>query len=190
MTRIRSAPAGQRRLLADLDNILTPRPRPHLPVVIWRWRYELALLAAVAGTAAALVRVLGTEWGIVAASALAGVFAPPWPEPLAGWAWCVITPHRLRAGFSEARLRTTRGKLPAIMRVARAPFGERVLVWCPAGISAEDLRSAGAVLRAACWAADVRITRDERRAQLVTIDVIRRATGDEAQPPGTFPEAA
>ena len=42
------------------------------------------------------------------------------------------------------------------------------------GTSAEDLQSARALLRAACWAADVRIIPDQRHAQMVTIDVIRK----------------
>jgi hypothetical protein len=44
----------------------------------------------------------------------------------------------------------------------------------PAGTSAEDLQSARALLRAACWAADVRIIPGQPHSHLVTIDVIRR----------------
>lgn len=174
MTRLYSSRAGQRRLAADLENILTPRSRAHLPVVAWRWRYEIVLVVATAGAVTALVHSLGVEWGIIASSALVAVFGPPWPEPLAGWAWCVITPHRLRVGFRQARVCTTRGKLPAIMRTQRAEFGERVQVWCPAGTSAEDLQAARDILRAACWAAEVKITRDEAHSHRVAIEVIRR----------------
>jgi hypothetical protein len=171
---VTSSRAGQRRLAADLQRLLTPRSRPSLPVVAWRWRYETVLVVATAGAVTALVHSLGVEWGVIASSALAGVFGPPWPEPLAGWAWCVITPHRLRAGFRQARVCTTRGKLPAIVRTRRTEIGERVQVWCPAGTTAEDLQDARDILRAACWAADVKITRDEALSHRVTIDVIRR----------------
>lgn len=120
------------------------------------------------------MHILGVVLGVIVSSALAGMFAPPWPEPLAGWAWCVITPHRLRVGLKQARIYNTRGSLPAIIRTARAPYGERVHVWCPAGATVEGIRSAGPVLRGACWAADVTVTRDELRSHLVTIDVIRK----------------
>ena len=40
--------------------------------------------------------------------------------------------------------------------------------------AAEDIYAARDDLRAACWAADVRVTRDEQRSHLVTVDVIRR----------------
>jgi hypothetical protein len=179
VTRTYSSRAGQRRLVADLENILTPRPRACLPIVAWRWRYEIVLVVATAGAVTALVHSLGVEWGIIASSVLVGVLGPPWPEPLAGWAWCVITPHRLRAGFRQARIFTTRGRLPAIMRTTRTEFGERVQVWCPAGTSAEDLQAARNVLRAACWAADVKVTRDEARSHRVTIDVTRHQPGED-----------
>ena len=61
-----------------------------------------------------------------------------------------------------------------IIQVTSEPFGERVRLWCPAGTSAEDIHAARDVLRAACWAADVRVARDEQRSHLVTVDVIRR----------------
>jgi hypothetical protein len=76
------------------------------------------------------------------------------------------------------------------MRTTSEPFGERVRLWCPAGTSAEDLRSARPILRAACWAADVRITQDDSRAHIVTVDVIRHRLaqpvlpGGDGAPPG------
>jgi hypothetical protein len=179
MTRTYSGRAGQRRLVADLERVLTPRARrPSLPTAAWRWRYEIGLAAATAGAMTALLHVLGMEWGIIATSILFGVFGPPWPEPLAGWAWCVITQHRLRVGFRQARICTTRGKLPAILRTRRTESGERVLVRCPAGTSAEDIESARTALRVACWSADVTVTRDEQRSHRVWIDVIRRRPGE------------
>ena len=73
------------------------------------------------------------------------------------------------------------GTRPVIVRITREPFAERVRFWCPAGISAEDFLSAGAVLHAACWAADVRIMRDEHHSRVVTVDVIRRRHDAGAQ---------
>ena len=174
MTGTRSRQWSEDRLRADLATILTPEPRKHLTLLFWRWRYELALMAVIIAALTALVSALGAEWGMITASAMAGVCSPPWPRPFAARVWCVITAHRLRCGFVQARLQTRRGRLPVILSTTPTPFGERVRVWCPAGITAEALKSARSTLRAACWAADVRVTRDNEQSQRVTVDVIRR----------------
>src|SRR5215469_9777984 len=170
MTGVRSRRSSEARLRADLATILAPEPRSSLPVLIWRWRYELALMAAITGAITALVLVLGAEWGLIAASALAGLCSPPWPQPIAARVWCIVTAHRLRCGFVQARIQTRRGRLPVILSTTPAPFGERVRVWCPAGITAETLKSARDTLRAACWATDVRVTRDDGQSQRVVVD--------------------
>jgi hypothetical protein len=54
--------------------------------------------------------------------------------------------------------------------------GERAWVLCRAGISAEDFTDHTDELRAACYARDVRVTRNRRWSHLVTIDIIRRDT--------------
>jgi len=174
MTGTRSRQWSEDRLRADLATILTPEPRKHLTLLFWRWRYELALMAVIIAALTALVSALGAEWGMITASVMAGVCSPPWPRPVAARVWCVITAHRLRCGFVQARLQTRRGRLPVILSTTPTPFGERVRVWCPAGITAEALKSARSTLRAACWAADVRVTRDNEQSQRVTMDVIRR----------------
>jgi hypothetical protein len=174
MTGVRSRQSSEARLRADLATILIPEPRTHFPVLLWRWRYELVLIATISAAVAVLAWALGAEWSLIGASALVGVCSPPWPRPVAARLWCVVTAHRLRCGFVQARLQTRRGRLPVILSTAPTPFGERVRVWCPAGITAEALNSARSTLRAACWAADVRVTRDNERSQRVTVDVIRR----------------
>jgi methyl coenzyme M reductase alpha subunit len=99
-------------------------------------------------------------------------------------AWQIITPHRLRVAFVQARIYSRNGRLPTIVRTRRQSFGERVSVWCHAGTTAADLRSARDILAAACWAADVRVSWDARHAHLVTLDVIRRqAAPDGHQEP-------
>jgi hypothetical protein len=131
-------------------------------------------MAGFVAAVTALVTALGIEWGMITASVTAGVCSPPWPRPFAARVWCVITAHRLRCGLVQARIQTRRGRLPIILSTTPTPFGERVRLWCPAGITAETLKSARNTLRAACWAADVRVTRDNERSQRVTVDVIRR----------------
>lgn len=164
------------RLLADLDSAIRPRRRGCPLGALWRWRYELALLAVTATVLAAAVREAGAELTVITVSALTGALGP-WPPRHRAFlthAWRIITPHRLRSGFAQARIQSLDGRLPFVLRTTRQPYGEQVQVWCPAGVSAEDFRSARAILRAACWAADVRVSADERHRQRVTIDVIRR----------------
>ena len=174
MTRTRPGQRHEAQLVADLHDLLRPVPRARVLGIVWRWRYELILVAGVAAAVTALLLTVGTAWTVMAASALLGALSPPWNETQTGFLWRIITPHRLRTGFAQARIQSRRGKLPFVVRATSEPFGERVRVWCPAGTSAEDLQSARALLRAACWAADVRIIPDQRHAQMVTIDVIRK----------------
>src|SRR5581483_7991123 len=58
-----------------------------------------------------------------------------------------------------------------------AEFGERVWLWCRAGITAEDLEAARDILRAACWASDVRVVVNERHSHIVVLEVVRRLPG-------------
>jgi hypothetical protein len=153
---------------------MAPRRRASLPVIIWRWRKEIALLAGITMLSVAVARALGIAWAVAGLCAMVGAFSPPWPDWLAPYAWQLITPHLLRSGLYQARIQNRSGRRPVIVRVTREPFGERVRLWCPAGTSAEDLDSAAGILRAACWAADVRVTRDEQRSHMVTVDIIRR----------------
>src|SRR5262245_30365963 len=173
MIRTRARRRAEAQLLTDLNDLLRPGPRISVLGVGWRWRYELALAAGLLALVGALLYALGGGWTVICLSALAGVVTPPWPEPVITAAWRIVTPHRLRSGFVQAGIHSTRGRVPCVLRTTSEPCGERVRVWCPAGTSAEDLRSARALLRAACWAADVRIMADEHRRHLVTIDVIR-----------------
>jgi hypothetical protein len=170
----RSRRRAEAQLAADLNDLLRPAPRSTMLGAVWRWRYELALVAGIAAALTVLLLVVGTSGTIIAASALLGALGPPWGERRTAFLWRIVTPHRLRTGFSQARIQSRRGRLPFVVRTTSEPFGERATVWCPAGTSAEDLRSARALLRAACWAADVRIIPGQRHSHLVTIDVVRR----------------
>lgn len=187
MTRAHPRKRAEAFLLADLADALRPPRRAPMPALLWHWRYELALLACVSILLAVLVRVLGIEAAALACSGLVGAFGPwpPWHRPFLTVVWRIVTPHRLRAGFAQARIASLQGRIPLILRTTTTPSGERVRLWCPAGTSAEDLRAARGVLRAACWAADIRVVRDERHSQLVTVDVIRRhRTGSLRRVPG------
>ena len=179
-----SGPYSRRRrdeeLLATLERVVTPRRRALLPALIWAWRKELALAAGIAFLFVVVVRTSSLAWAVVGLSAVAGAFSPPWSEQLKAFGWQLVTPHRLRAGLYQARIENRSGRRPMIVRISGEPFGERLLLRCPAGVSAEDIHAARDILRAACWAADVRVARDEQRSHLVIVDVIRRP--DDIEP--------
>lgn len=149
--------------------------RPHPVVVAWRWRYELAVAACAASGAAAVALRYGPGWLVGAISGLVALVAgsPAGREFVVAQAWRIITPHRIRTCCAQAGIHSRSGKIPAVVVTTRQPFGERLLVWCPAGTSAEDLHSARATLAAACWASEVRVYSDPRYAHLVTVEVVR-----------------
>ena len=143
-----------------------PRARPRWP----RPRVRSARPLLPCPTALYCLRLLKLQW----AAAMIGAPPRPWTERLSALVWQLATPHLLRSGLYQAGIQNRSGMRPVIVRVTREPFGERVRLWCPAGIAAEELLSARAILRAACRAVDVQIIRDEKRSHVVTVDVIRR----------------
>jgi hypothetical protein len=161
-----------------LGPALTRLARPGILLVAYRWRYELGIvLVMLAGLAAgwwagpeAAVAGLAT----VATAAALATTRPEFRAFVAARAWCIITPHRVRTCFAQAWVHNRGGRIPAVLRTKAQPFGERVLLWCRAGISAEDIESVSDLLAAACWASDVLVSRSERFAPLVYLDVIRR----------------
>jgi len=155
-----------------------------VPGYLWWWRYEVGIALGLPATLVLLVRALGVVPTAVGAVATIGVCCswPPARRAVITAAWRIVTPHRLRSGFVQARIHSRHGRLPTVLRTSRQTFGERVRLWCPAGIVVADLRSARDVLAAACWAADVRVTVDRRYTHLVTLDVIRHARNPEGPP--------
>lgn len=158
-------------------------PPPNPLVLFWRWRYELILgigLPAVLIVPGGISVMLGTLAGITVLGCTALLYAPT-RRYLVARAWCIITPHRVRVGCAQAWIHSRRGKIPVVLLTTRQPFGERVHIRCRAGTSAIDFASALPLLTAACWARDIRVSGNERFAQLMTADVIRRL------PPGQLP---
>lgn len=170
-------PRDRRQALAALEAALVSLPRPNPLLLAWRWRYELILATGMTLGAITLTRIPAAIWmlaGITVLAAAAAVW-PPARRLLAARAWCVITPHRVRSGCAGAWIHSRKGKLPAVLFTRGRPFGERVYLWCRAGTCAADFESALALLITSCWAYDMRVTLSSRHAQLVTLDVIRRA---------------
>lgn len=173
MNRRRSHWHREVELLNTLERAAAPRRRASLPGLIWTWRKELALLMSATILFIVMANMLGITWAIAGISAMIGAFSPPWSEQLKAFGWQLITPHLLRSGMYHARIQNRNGRQPVIIRITCEPFGERVRLRCPAGTSAEDLFAARELLRAACRAADVRVTRDKQRSHIVTVDIIR-----------------
>ena len=168
-------PASTRQARAGLEYAFGSVARANPIVAAWRWRYELAMASALAAiwlglaTAAAIWLTAGL------AGALAGLACfPVGRRFLAARTWCIVTPHRVRAGCAQAWIHSRYGKLPIVVLTRHQPFGERVYLWCRAGMSAADFSSARKLLAAACWAQDVQVSRHARYAHLVVLDVIRR----------------
>jgi hypothetical protein len=171
---------GRRDL--GLGPALTPLSRAGLALIALRWRHEFAMAGAIAAAISASVYWAGhgqTTTVLVALATAAGLTSVAATRPevrqiVAARAWCIITPHRVRTCFAQAWIYNRAGQVPAVLRARAMPFGERVLVWCRAGTSFEDIESACELLAAACWAIDVTATRSSRYAQVVYVDVIRR----------------
>ncbi|GEM_PF-1363185 len=145
---------------------------------IWRWRTELAASAGVLTVTGWLIHVLAATLAalvLTGAGTAAGVI-PATRRYLARRFWCLVTRHRLQRLCWEARLHTRTGLLPLILRITPTEVGERAWVWCRAGICAEDFEDRTEEIRSACYARDARVTRDQQRSQVITIDVIRRDT--------------
>lgn len=133
-----------------------------LVLLVWAWNWCTARVGPHETTAGALGLVL----------VVAGV--GPVRRVVVAVLWCSVTHHRLHVGLVEVRATTRAGRLPLFLSVVPAPFGERVRLWCRAGVSAEDIEDESDRLRAALWCRDVRVIRDPRRSALVTVEVVRR----------------
>ena len=166
-------------IMASVETAMSTVARPALIARVWHWRYELGLIAGVVLGTVGIGITLGPGWLIAAAAAMMAVLAAAlsWPrsrQRIIARAWCVITPHRVRTGCAHAWIQTRDGRLPVVLYTVPAHFGERVWLWCRAGITAGDLQAARDVLRSACWASDVRVVLNDRRSHIVVLEVIRR----------------
>lgn len=166
------------RLLRDLHRATTPMVRPNPLVVLWRWRYELGLpLACVFA-----FQAFGSMSLAVGAIPLVAVLWPSARSGVWGRIRCVATAHRIRVGCVEAYIVNRRGKIPPVLWCAPAPFGERVWLWCRAGITTADLEAGSEIIARACWASEVIVHPHPRSPHRVLLEVVRQA--------GTFRDPA
>jgi hypothetical protein len=160
----------------------------------WRWRTEMTVLVTMITVLIALSFAMPLAWPAVRFAALVHVTSLAWGATELAIAlgtlfgvpatrrfvirrfWCVVSRHRFQRLCWEARLHTRSGRLPVVLWTRPTKVGERLTVWCRAGIAAEDFEQHTGELRAACYAREARVTRNIRWSQLVTIDIIRRDT--------------
>jgi hypothetical protein len=171
------------REFRELARVLRPRePRRRRSLLgalvgfVLRYLPELAAAGFVLLVWARLASRLGTWPAAVVLGAGLGllVWWPPSRRALSAGLGCALTHHRLRTVLLELRLSTRAGRLPLMLWLSPTPVGERVWLWCRAGMSAEDLADETDRLRSACVAREVLVTRDRRLSALVRLDVIRR----------------
>ena len=177
-------------VMASVEAAVSSVARPGLLARLWHWRYEAGLLSGLAAVALASGYALGAVWLIALMATGLGLLAAslswaPTRQRLIARAWCVITPHRVRTGCAHAWVQSRDGRLPVVLYTTRADFGERVTLWCRAGITAGDLLAARDILRSACWASDVRVVASARYPHIVVLEVIRRGSAGR---PGTLTE--
>jgi hypothetical protein len=144
----------------------------------WRWRTELLVLGGLLAALYWLSRQITIMWAaVVLAAAIGIIFILPWSRRfITRRFWCVLARHRFHRLCWEARLHTRAGRLPMVLRARPTKVGERLTVWCRAGISADDFIGHSGELAAACYAREARVTRNSRWSQIVTVNIIRRDT--------------
>ena len=161
---LRPAPIRHRSILAAVLGLL------------FRYLPEIAAVLGLVWLWAALADRLG-DWPAALVLAATASLLGWWPvsrRVLVALLGYVVTRHRLRTALVELRLTSRAGRLPLMLWLAPTPVGERVRLWCRAGVSAEDIADEAERLRAACFAREVRVTRDRRWSSLVVLDVVRR----------------
>ena len=175
-------------LMSSLEMAVREARRPGPAELAWNWRWEFGILAAFAVSSGLIASEFGllalavTTGAGLAASTAALLCWPPARQWCIARAWCLITPHRVRAGCVNAWVQTRSGRLPLILATTPAAYGEQVRLWLRAGLTAADLHAARDVLAAACWATEVRVVPSTRYAHLVTLEVVRTHRSERLRP--------
>lgn len=164
----------RRGLISELQRDLRAAAAPNLLVLLWRWRWEVVTFLGLPTAITILILRLGWPLALAGMGIVAVTLALPevrrW---IVDHARCVSTAHRVRTGCTQARILTWSGRLPVILLTSPRPYGERVCIWCRAGICPEDFQEGSHVIRSACWATDIRVWSHPRYSHIVVLDIIR-----------------
>jgi hypothetical protein len=137
-------------LLGALDRAIRPVRRPNPLVVVYRWRYEIALLVT-AYFAAPWFAGLSTA---VAVGVTVLTLLPLGIPPIRRLAWrrlrAIVLQHRLRTAFTRARVHSNAGRIPAILWTSPRSHADRVLLFLPAGLTGRLLASEADRIAVAC----------------------------------------
>jgi hypothetical protein len=154
--------------------------RTHRSAIGTLWRFRTEMLIPVVASACLWTLTLVMPLiiaGIILAALITTVMVLPWTrQPVIRRAWCVLSRHRIQRVCYETRMHTRSGRLPLVLRITPTEVGERALIWCRAGICAEDFEAHSGEIAAACYARQARISVSKQRAQLVTLDIVRHDT--------------
>jgi hypothetical protein len=174
-------------VLSSIEIALRPVHRPGLIERAWCWRWEIGILASLGALTGLIAAAVGIP-GLIAAAG-AGLAAstgllcwPPARHRIIARFWCIVTPHRIRAGCINMWVQSRGGRLPVVLRCTPENYGERVLVWLRAGLTAADVHAARDALAVACLATEVRVIPDRSRAYLITLEVVRRPNMERTAP--------
>ncbi len=163
-------------LLVKLHQALTLPRSPSVLLVCWRWRYEIALVVGGPLLVYGLVAALGPDWTqvVLLVNTTMLVMWPPARRRVVAQFWCMLTQHRLRTGFARTWLHTRDGRLPVILWCTPTEHGEKVTLWCPAGLTVADVTAHAEQLAAACYAIRIEAQVHPTHSHLIYLKVVRR----------------
>ena len=146
--------------------------------VLWRFRTEITACAAGVTGIWELDRAVAATWTVVILTVSVAVITvlPPARRQVTRRACCILSRHRIHRVCFETRMHTRSGRLPLVLRIYPTEVGERAIIWCRAGICAEDFELNAAEIAAACYARQARIEGHRRWTQIVILDIVRRDT--------------
>jgi hypothetical protein len=146
--------------------------------VLWRFRTEITACAAGAAGIWELDRAVAATWTVIILITSMTVITvlPPIRRQVIRRACCILSRHRIHRVCFETRMHTRSGRLPLVLRIFPTEVGERAIIWCRAGVCAEDFELNAAEIAAACYARQARIEGHRRWAQIVILDIVRRDT--------------
>ncbi|MFB9527828.1 hypothetical protein [Nonomuraea roseola] len=161
-----------------------PRNHPHIPQArdlpaflgaLFRWRSEVAAFGL---TAMATAQVAVWTNAVTAGMALVGVAlacagTPQARREIVGYAVSVIVRHRFQGLARRTSMRTTRGRLPLVLRMSVEGASVLLLLGLRSGLSLELLEDYAAEIRTACLAQAVVFYQHPANGGLVTMEVVQ-----------------